>query len=215
MSTTRLSSSLRVLRSGSTGLLNRRDRQVRVISFGRGNDRGAGRPTGRGRAVPAGRIRSRHRHFDITEPAARLSGLRLRPLAEGLAASAGRHEGRGPWLRSICWRDIRAPSAISPRASWDRRRSAIARRQFGREYFDGTREQGYGGYRYDGRWLPIARDIAAHFALKPGDRVLDVGCAKGFLMRDLMQVVPGLEAWGLEISQYAIDECHPDVRGRI
>ena len=87
--------------------------------------------------------------------------------------------------------------------------------RFGREYFDGTREQGYGGYRYDGRWIPVARDIAAHFALKAGDRVLDVGCAKGFLMRDLMEVVPGLDAWGLEISQYAIESCHPDVRGRI
>jgi SAM-dependent methyltransferase len=90
----------------------------------------------------------------------------------------------------------------------------IARR-FGREYFDGTREQGYGGYRYDGRWVPVARDMATHFKLKAGDRVLDVGCAKGFLMRDLMEVVPGLEAWGLEISQYAIDNCHPDARGRI
>src|SRR5262245_65652507 len=91
----------------------------------------------------------------------------------------------------------------------------VLARQFGREYFDGTREQGYGGYRYDGRWVPIARDIAAHFRLKPGDRVLDIGCAKGFLMRDLMAVVPGLEVWGLEISQYAIDNCHPDARGRI
>lgn len=88
-------------------------------------------------------------------------------------------------------------------------------RQFGREYFDGTREQGYGGYRYDGRWQSIARDIAAHFGLKAGDRVLDIGCAKGFLIRDLMEFVPGLEAWGLEISQYAIDNCHDDVRGRI
>jgi SAM-dependent methyltransferase len=88
-------------------------------------------------------------------------------------------------------------------------------RAFGREYFDGTREQGYGGYRYDGRWLPVARDIAAHFKLKAGDRVLDIGCAKGFLMRDLMEVVPGLEVWGLEISQYAIDNCHPQARGRI
>jgi SAM-dependent methyltransferase len=87
--------------------------------------------------------------------------------------------------------------------------------QFGREYFDGTREQGYGGYRYDGRWLPIARDIAAHFGLKRGDRVLDIGCAKGFLMRDLMEVVPGLEVWGLEISHYAIENCHPDARGRL
>ncbi len=91
---------------------------------------------------------------------------------------------------------------------------AIARR-FGREYFDGTREQGYGGYRYDGRWIPIARDIVAHFGLKPGDRVLDIGCAKGFLMRDLMEVAPGLEVFGLEISQYAIENCHPDACGRI
>ncbi len=91
----------------------------------------------------------------------------------------------------------------------------IIARQFGREYFDGAREQGYGGYRYDGRWIPIARDIAAHFKLKAGDRVLDIGCAKGFLMRDLMEVVPGLEVWGLEISQYAIDHCHPEARGRM
>ena len=91
----------------------------------------------------------------------------------------------------------------------------IIARQFGREYFDGLREQGYGGYCYDGRWLPIARDIASHFRLKRGDRVLDIGCAKGFLMRDLTEVVPGLEVWGLEISQYAIDSCHPDARGRM
>src|SRR5260370_19679566 len=91
----------------------------------------------------------------------------------------------------------------------------IIARRFGREYFDGTREQGYGGYRYDGRWIPVARDIAAHFRLEPGDRVLDIGCAKGFLMHDLMAVVPGLEAWGLEISEYAIENCHPEVRGHI
>jgi len=87
--------------------------------------------------------------------------------------------------------------------------------KFGFEYFDGPREQGYGGYRYDGRWVPIARRFVAHFGLKPGDRVLDVGCAKGFLMRELMEAVPGIEIWGLEISQYAIDHCHTDTRGRI
>ena len=50
--------------------------------------------------------------------------------------------------------------------------------EFGEMYFDGPREYGYGGYLYDGRWVPVARDIAEHFGLKPGDRVLDVGCAK-------------------------------------
>jgi len=69
-------------------------------------------------------------------------------------------------------------------------------RQFGEVYFDGSREYGYGGYRYDGRWIPVARDMVAHFGLKPGMRVLDVGCAKGFLVADLMRVCPGLEVMG-------------------
>src|SRR6185436_8032635 len=74
--------------------------------------------------------------------------------------------------------------------------------RLGKEYFDGTREQGYGGYRYDGRWLPIAEDIVRHFGLSAGDRVLDVGCGKGFLVKDLMKVCPGLEAFGIDISEY-------------
>lgn len=87
--------------------------------------------------------------------------------------------------------------------------------KFGREYFDGTREQGYGGYRYDGRWAPIAEDIVWHFGLKPGDRVLDVGCGKGFLVKDLMKVCPGLEVFGLDVSEYAVINCEPEVTGRI
>jgi SAM-dependent methyltransferase len=87
--------------------------------------------------------------------------------------------------------------------------------QFGREYFDGTRDQGYGGYRYDGRWQPVAEDIVAHFGLKAGDRVLDVGCAKGFLVKDLMRACPGLEAFGLDVSDYAVRNCEADVVGRL
>jgi len=87
--------------------------------------------------------------------------------------------------------------------------------QFGKEYFDGTREQGYGGYRYDGRWIPIAEDIVRHFGLKAGDRVLDVGCGKGFLVKDLMKVCPGLEAFGVDISEYAAMSCEPEVVGRL
>ena len=88
-------------------------------------------------------------------------------------------------------------------------------RQYGKEYFDGDRSFGYGGYRYDGRWKPIAEDIIEHFGLKPGDRVLDVGCAKGFLVKDLMLVLPGLEAFGLDISDYAVKHSEPEVVGRL
>lgn len=88
-------------------------------------------------------------------------------------------------------------------------------REYGEMYFDGPREYGYGGYRYDGRWVPIAEDMIAHFGLKPGMRVLDVGAAKGFLVKDFMIACPGLEAFGLEISEYALKNCEPEVVGRL
>jgi len=91
---------------------------------------------------------------------------------------------------------------------------AIAK-QFGQEYWDGDRKYGYGGYRYDGRWRPVARDLIAHFGLKPGMRVLDVGCGKGFLVKDLMLECPGLEAFGLDISHYALMNCEKEVIGRL
>jgi SAM-dependent methyltransferase len=87
--------------------------------------------------------------------------------------------------------------------------------QFGREYFDGDRSQGYGGYRYDGRWIPIAETFRDHWALRPGDRVLDIGCAKGFLVKDLLQVAPGLQVFGLDVSQYALEHAEPEAQARL
>jgi SAM-dependent methyltransferase len=84
---------------------------------------------------------------------------------------------------------------------------AIARR-FGREYFDGSRDTGYGGYVYDGRWIPVAEDIERHFGLARGARVLDVGCAKGFLVKDLR--ARGLAAFGLDVSDYALRHAEPE-----
>jgi SAM-dependent methyltransferase len=87
--------------------------------------------------------------------------------------------------------------------------------KFSAEYFDGPREMGYGGYRYDGRWVPIARDIVDHFGLRSGHRVLDVGCAKGFLVKDLLMVSPGLQVYGLDISEYALGHCEAEAIGRL
>ena len=86
-------------------------------------------------------------------------------------------------------------------------------KEYGEIYFDGPRDFGYGGYRYDGRWVPVAKDIIEHFNLKPGDRVLDVGCAKGFLVKDLL--AEGIDAYGLDISEYAVMNCEAEVVGRI
>lgn len=86
-------------------------------------------------------------------------------------------------------------------------------RKYGRLYFDGPREYGYGGYQYDGRWKPVAQDILEFFSLRPGDRFLDVGCAKGFLVKDLLSL--GIDAYGIDVSEYAIQNCEPEVVGRL
>ena len=75
-------------------------------------------------------------------------------------------------------------------------------KQFGEMYFDGPREYGYGGYKYDGRWIPVAKEIVSRYNLKKGDKVLDIGCAKGFLIKDLLSI--GIDAYGIDISEYAL-----------
>lgn len=85
--------------------------------------------------------------------------------------------------------------------------------KFGELYFDGPREYGYGGFRYDGRWQPVAAAIMSHYDLQPGDRVLDVGCAKGFLVQDLAAF--GVDAIGIDISAYAVSNCHAVIKDRL
>jgi len=104
---------------------------------------------------------------------------------------------------------------IQQRASGKDPAVVATARRFGQEYWDGDRKYGYGGYRYDGRWRSVARDIVAHFGLKSGMRLLDVGCGKGFLVKDLMLECPGLEAFGLDISRYALLHCEAEVVGRL
>ena len=88
-------------------------------------------------------------------------------------------------------------------------------REFGESYFDGDRKYGYGGYRYDGRWRSVAKSLINHYRLAPGMRVLDIGCAKGFLVKDLMIECPGLDVYGLDISKYALENCEDEVVGRL
>jgi protein-L-isoaspartate(D-aspartate) O-methyltransferase len=84
--------------------------------------------------------------------------------------------------------------------------------RFDREYWDGDRSTGYGGYRYDGRWRSVAEDMARHYKLEPGARILDVGCGKGFLLYEFTQVVPEAQVAGIDISPYAIENAKPEVK---
>lgn len=85
-------------------------------------------------------------------------------------------------------------------------------KQWGKDYWDGDRKVGYGGMRYDGRWRIVAENMARHYGLKAGDRILDVGCGKAFLLYEFTQAVPGIQVCGLDISAYGIANAKEEVR---
>ena len=95
-------------------------------------------------------------------------------------------------------------------------KAAELAKQWAFDYWDGDRRINYGGYRYmEDRWSKVANLMVEHYDLKPGSKVLDVGCGKGFLMFDFTKVLPGIEVRGLDISQYAINNAKPEIKDLI
>ena len=89
---------------------------------------------------------------------------------------------------------------------------AVARR-FGEEFFDGDRRHGYGGFAYHPRfWQPVVPTFRDYYGLTGESSVLDVGCAKGFMVRDLKELIPGISVNGIDISDYAIECAEDDIR---
>jgi len=95
-------------------------------------------------------------------------------------------------------------------------KAAELAKKWGYDYWDGDRRINYGGYRYlEGRWEKVARTMAEHYGIKEGSKVLDVGCGKGFMLFDWTKVVPGVEVYGIDISEYAIANAKEEVRDRL
>ena len=89
---------------------------------------------------------------------------------------------------------------------------AIAR-QFGKDFFDGERRHGYGGFSYNSRfWQPVVPTFQQFYNLTAKHRLLDVGCAKGFMLHDFMSQIPGLEVHGVDVSEYAIEKSMESVK---
>lgn len=89
---------------------------------------------------------------------------------------------------------------------------AIARK-FEKDFFDGERRHGYGGFGYQPRfWQPVIPDFQNHYGLAPGHKVLDIGCAKGFMLYDFLQLIPGIEVAGIDVSHYAIENAKEEVK---
>ena len=89
---------------------------------------------------------------------------------------------------------------------------AVARR-FDHAFFDGDRRHGYGGFSYDPRfWQPVLPDFQRFYNLTAESAILDIGCAKGFMLHDLRVAIPGVTIAGIDVSEYAIEHAMPTVR---
>lgn len=85
-------------------------------------------------------------------------------------------------------------------------------RQFGKEFFDGDRLWGYGGYGYDNRWKSVVERFRDYYGLTSDSSVLDVGCAKGFMLFEFTKIIPGIKIAGIDISSYALSNALPAVK---
>ena len=89
-------------------------------------------------------------------------------------------------------------------------------KQYGADYWDGDRRYGYGGYKFiPGRWKPVAEALIKTYGLKAGSKVLDVGCGKAFLLYEMLQLEPGLQITGFDISEQGLASAQPEVKPKL
>ncbi|WP_130471216.1 class I SAM-dependent methyltransferase [Candidatus Magnetaquicoccus inordinatus] len=85
-----------------------------------------------------------------------------------------------------------------------------------REYWDGDRSSGYGGYKYiPGHWTPLAAALIEHYKLPDDAKILDIGCGKGYLLYEFKLLLPNATVFGLDASHYSVENAKEEVKDNI
>jgi SAM-dependent methyltransferase len=86
-------------------------------------------------------------------------------------------------------------------------------KEYGKDYWDGDRRYGYGGYTYrPGYWKPVAEQLIQTYQLGAGSKVLDLGSGKGYLLHEMLLLEPGLEICGIDISSHGMNDATDQVK---
>ena len=110
----------------------------------------------------------------------------------------------------------RSKRDINQRGSEKTEEDRIIAQEFGRDFFDGNRKNGYGGFYYNSKfWQPVIPAFMEHFRLTEESSILDVGCAKGFMLHDMVELIPGITVRGIDISEYAISNAIEPMRSNV
>ena len=99
-----------------------------------------------------------------------------------------------------------------PRMQDDKVHCMEVAKKYDQDYWDGDRRYGYGGYKYDGRWKPVAQRIIDTYQLSEDAKILDVGCGKAFLLYELHKLLPNAEICGFDISEHGIADAPEKIR---
>jgi len=82
-------------------------------------------------------------------------------------------------------------------------------------FFDGERNYGYGGLKYDGRWQNVAESFINKFNLHRYSRILQIQTEKGFLIHEFGKILGQDSILGTEDSNYALEHLHGFASGRV
>ena len=86
-------------------------------------------------------------------------------------------------------------------------------KQYGKDYWDGDRRYGYGGYNYmPGRWKPVAEALIQKYNLTNTSSVLDVACGKAYLLYEMKLLLPGLRVAGFDISRHGLADAKEEIK---
>ena len=89
-------------------------------------------------------------------------------------------------------------------------------RKFDFDFFDGDRKYGYGGFNYDKKyWSKVVKDFINFYGIQRGDKILDVGCGKGFMLFDFQLANLDLELYGIDISNYALNNSKNSLKAHL